>query len=220
MGLFGSGRKRGFAEQALNAWVKHQKSETRRQEAALAKRPKREILDPVEDGEEFPLGVRGMRPVVTTYAGGKTNRCYAFTSEESCRKLEELTERINEILDEASGLSEHCFGTIETVEARPQDEGFGFTRADYSPVTSSGNPSPTPLKVRLETSSVPCSVGSYSGTVSFTPAGELKKVEVTEWVTPHFAFRVTATLARGTFGVRKIEKLGETSNDSTVLFKR
>ena len=178
----------------------------------------RRVLPLVEVGEEFPLGVKGMIPVVTEYKE-KGHRCYVFATQSVRRRLLDELGHVNELLDAASSLSGHEFGAINSFEFDLKDpNGWGFTRVDHRPLTRSGGVSRTPLKVRFETSVDTCSPGSYSGIIDYKRDGTMAKLEVTDWASRTKVFKVIASSVRGTMVIKSVTKLGQQADEGEVLY--
>ena len=179
---------------------------------------KNRVLGPcVSSGAAFPLGVYGMIPVITHYKE-LDHVCYMLHGDENIKRFEHESGIYNDLLDDASELSGHEFGQITTMFAQAQPEGWGFTRIDFEPRKKDGSDNQTPLKVRLETTPRCCSPDSISGIITYSSDGSIKKAELTHWVSPLEPYRLTATRSRGKFAVRKVERLGETSKDNTLLW--
>lgn len=202
---------------AIERGIKDSKKQSKRSVAA----PSRRVLDAITTGEPFPRGLLNLQPVETLYRDG-VHTCYAFTKESTDNLIREL-DFVNNVLDIASNMSGHEFGNIETV-ACTVPSGFwessafwGFTRVDYTPTKKNGDPSPTPIRLRFETSQDLCSAGSYSGSVWFDPNGKVKRLEVTEWVTRNWVFKVKASMLKAGLKIKEVKESKD--GESTVIYK-
>lgn len=220
MGLFGPKRKKSGFEKAVYALARKERAAARRAEREAAKIPVRTIESEPSVGEPFPLGVAGLYRVVTSYANGKEVINYAFqTNPVALNRFYGSFQAVNALLDTASELSGHELGNMSRCVFKVPSIGWGFTRVTYEPVTRSGNPSPSPVKVSFETDEVPCSDMSYSGLIHYDSKGEIKKVEVTHYVTSSYAMKMQATRARGEMRVKSVVLLGKTPDEGDVWYK-
>lgn len=210
MGLFKKRRKKGIVGTVATAYkkaVREAEKQAKADARLAAKGPRRSVGDQVSVGAAFPLGVFGLLPVTTTYAGGKEVVCYAFTSQ-TVHAIVECAEELNSLMDAASELSGHEFGSIETVQCTITPQGWGFCRVEYSPFTKTGSENKTPVKLYVETSEVTCDPGSYSGWVKYDEDGLAKQVEVTEWVSPSTAYKMKASRVKGKVVIKLVTQCG------------
>ena len=114
----------------------------------------------VENDANFPFGVKGMLPVVTSRrkkGGFKTVYAFPFAEGEPdmenplAHELVEATEYVNMLLSEARELSGYEFGEIGALYMGVGPKGYGFTRVELISSDEEDTPAVAPVHLRLET---------------------------------------------------------------------
>lgn len=156
----------------------------------------------VSDDEQFPFGVQGLAPVVTSRkkkGGVKVVFAFPFAEGEpaaECELAQELAEAckfVNVLLGEASDFSSHEFGRFETLWFGVSEKGYNFTRVEEAPRNADGSPCVTPIHLRLETSAKANEPGSLSAVIEYDAYGYVCNVLVTEFGEDGYVCRATAT---------------------------
>ena len=144
----------------------------------------------VENDANFPFGVKGMLPVVTSRrkkGGFKTVYAFPFAegqadeSDGLAHELCQATEYVNMLLSEARELSGFQFGEIAALCLGVGTKGYGFTRVEIIPNEEEGVPAAAPIHLRLETTDKPGEPGSLSATIEYDPDGYVYHVLMTEF---------------------------------------
>ena len=150
----------------------------------------RSIGTTVCDDANFPFGVKGMLPVMTSRrkkGGVKTTYAFPFAegqpdeSNELAHELVEATNYVNMLLGEARELSGYQFGEIGALYMGIGERGYGFTRVEIIPNEEEGVPAAAPIHLRLETTDKPGEPGSLSATIEYDPDGYVHHVLMTEF---------------------------------------
>ena len=150
----------------------------------------RSIGTTVCDDANFPFGVKGMLPVMTSRrkkGGVKTVYAFPFAegqpdeSNELAHELVEATNYVNMLLGEARELSGYQFGEIGALYMGIGERGYGFTRVEIIPNEEEGVPAAAPIHLRLETTDKPGEPGSLSATIEYDPDGYVHHVLMTEF---------------------------------------
>lgn len=176
--------------------------------------PERSVDTLVESGETFPLGVRGLLPVVTARkkkGGSKT--VFAFpcaagvpsTDPQLARELADALGFLNTLLAEAADLSGFPFGEVACVQMGVPERGYGFTRVER---TRLDGPSAAPIHLRVETSDVPGAAGSLNAVLEYDRYGRVQHVLMTEYGEGGHVCRATAAVDFND-GVLRIERVVE-----------
>ena len=132
------------------------------------------LVEPiVHDGERFPFGVDGLLPVVTERrkkGGSKTVYAFPFAEGEppadnpAAQELCDATDFVNRLLQEASELSGHEFGSIGA------------------------------FNLRLETSDLPKEPDTLSAVLEYDPHGYVRNVLMVEYAENGISCRATAAV--------------------------
>lgn len=155
----------------------------------------------VEADANFPFGVKGMLPVVTSRrkkGGFKTVYAFPFAagepdgSNELAHELCEATDFVNMLLNEARELSGYQFREIDSLQMGMAAKGYGFTRVELIPNEEEGVPAVAPVHLRLETTDKPGEPGSTSATVEYDPDGFVHHVLMCEYAEDGEVFRAMA----------------------------
>lgn len=226
MGLFGSKkRKKSFVEQGLDAYLKHAQSkykELSKESAKVNVGPKRRMGEVQTLGEAFPLGVKGQQEVITEYPN-KSMTCYWFSTPESRDTLISHLGIANDLIVKARELSGMDIAFIKQVQfaVTPLDEEgysvWGFTRADWSPVTASGNPSATPVKAYVETYPYTCP-GSHGAIIHYGKDGQIKKMVIKFYASQKELTQINVSAKKGELYIKSITH--QDSGNSYVLYEK
>lgn len=224
MGLFNS--------RAFKAGKKAYKTASKvlnNQQQSTQQYPERIISSPIEDGKEFPYGIKGLIPLDTNYQK-ESFRCYLFSAENS-NTLVEAAEAVNTIINDAEQLIKITLPRLTEINALPPKDLFtsegsywNFCRVEYSPTTKSGNENKLPLKLYLEVANTNDAL-TVSSVVYYDKEGATNKAKITCYMRDHYAWRpaylhlvtIEAGTIRGTFLIKKITETRETS-DSKLEF--
>ena len=143
----------------------------------------------VEEGEAFPLGVRGLLPVVTSRkkkGGYKTVYAFRFAegepdaADETANELSQAIDFANVLIDEASDLSGYPFAPIDTVLIGIPAEGYGFTRVEQMPLDENGNEPATPIHLQICASSDFGDAKTIEIVMEYDASGHLQNTLITE----------------------------------------
>ena len=179
----------------------------------------RQALPLMEKTERFPLGVKGLVPVVTMKRGGTKETFYAFRDEEDEPALKSALDVVNSLLDDACDLCSHVFGSIDGALVTVPAQGWGFTRVEYRPFDSRGNENDEPVRLTIETSDQPGSAESLEAVLHYDATGSVVRAWLDETARNGRTYRVTATRANGEMRVEKVEE-NSPSGSSRLLYKR
>ena len=144
----------------------------------------------VENDANFPFGVKGMLPVVTSRrkkGGFKTVYAFPFAEGEPdmenplAHELVEATEYVNMLLSEARELSGYEFGEIGALYMGVGPKGYGFTRVELISSDEEDTPAVAPVHLRLETTDKPGEPGSLGATIEYDPDGYVHHVLMAEY---------------------------------------
>lgn len=155
----------------------------------------------VENDANFPFGVKGMLPVVTSRrkkGGFKTVYAFPFAEGEPdqenplAHELCEAIAYVNMLLSEARVLSGFQFGEIGALYMGVCPKGYGFTRVEIIPNEEEGVPAPAPIHLRLETTDKPGEPGSLNAVIEYDPDGYVHHVLMTEYAEDGEVIRAVA----------------------------
>ena len=161
----------------------------------------RSVGTTVDNDANFPFGVKGMLPVMTSRrkkGGFKTVYAFPFAegvpdeSNELAHELVEATDYVNMLLGEARELSGYQFGEIGALYMGVGEKGYGFTRVEIIPNEEEDMPAAAPIHLRLETTDKPGEPGSLSATIEYDPDGYVHHVLMTEFTEDGDAVRAMA----------------------------
>lgn len=159
------------------------------------------LVEPiVHDGERFPFGVDGLLPVVTERrkkGGSKTVYAFPFAEGEppadnpAAQELCDATDFVNRLLQEASELSGHEFGSIGALWLGIPKRGYSFTRVE---AVCAGETRSAPFNLRLETSDLPKEPDTLSAVLEYDPHGYVRNVLMVEYAENGISCRATAAV--------------------------
>ncbi len=146
------------------------------------------LVDPVvRDEEGFPFGVDGLLPVVTERrkkGGNKTVYAFPFAEGEPpadnpvAQELCDATDFVNRLLQEASELSGHEFGSVGALWLGIAKRGYNFTRVEAACADETHS---APFKLRLETSDLPKEPDTLSAVLEYDRDGYVRNVLMVEY---------------------------------------
>lgn len=146
------------------------------------------LVEPlVSGGEAIPFGVDGLLPVVTERrkkGGSKTVYAFPFAEGEppadnpAAQELCDATDFVNRLLQEASELSGHEFGSVGALWLGVPERGYNFTRIEDACAEGSHS---APYKLRLETSDQAKEPDTLSAVIEYDPNGYVRNVLMVEY---------------------------------------
>ena len=179
----------------------------------------RHALPASEKTERFPLGVLGLIPIVTARRGGSKEVVYAFKDEADDQALVDAAYAVNDCLQEAADRARHRFLVVDGIQIAVPAQGWGFTRAEYSPFDKRGNPSDVPMRLHIETCSDPGAQGTLGATVDYNGNGNIVRVGVREYSEHGNYIQVIATFPYGSIRVEKVESVVASTGNARLLYK-
>ena len=159
------------------------------------------LVDPIVHGDEgFPFGVEGLLPVVTERrkkGGSKTVYAFPFAEGEppaenpAAQELCDAAGFVNRLLQEASELSGHEFGSIGALWLGVPKRGYSFTRVEAACAEGAHS---APFKLRLETSDLPKEPDTLSAVLEYDPQGYVRNALMVEYGEGDTSCRVMAAV--------------------------
>ena len=135
--------------------------------------------------------------------------------------LAEAVDTINDMLDEGYDVTGHPFGYVDSVRIGVPWRGSGYTRALYRPRGDDG-PSPTPVRLVVETSIEPGSPNSLTAAVFYDRRGNISTLTITEFGYDSYWCRIEASVDYNThqLSVYKVEERDGYHANGRLLYKR